>query len=374
MKKIAIIYDTSKPGLGGHGTHLAFRGLPGVEIVALADSNVKDIETRLNETGAQRHYTDYQLMLEKERPDIVVLGSRLPGDHFAQIEAAAKLGTHILCEKPMSADLNEADQIVRLAEKYQIKIAVAHLARYATVFRTMKQMIDTGAIGRPLTFYGRGKEDERGGGEDMFVLGTHILDLGCFLFGKPDSVFAEVSVEGRPLRRTDRSTTKEPIGLAAGDSILAFYHFPNEVKGIFESRKGLFKKQVRMGITVAGTEGILSVRYDNDRKLRLSRTPFPPEDDASYEEVPLTIESVPGAEPIDSPENAPVFSKYLKYFAENNRFAAWDLMQAIDENRAPAASATDAQFTLEMIYAVYASQLEESKISLPLSDRNHPLA
>ena len=196
MKRVGIIYDTSQPGLGGHGTHLAFRGLPGVETVALADSNVENIEARLKETGAKRHYADYHVMLEREKPDIVVLGSRLPGDHFAQIEAAAKLGIHILCEKPMSADLDEADRIVHLAEKYHIRIAVAHLARYAPVFLTMKRMIESGAIGRPLTFYGRGKEDERGGGEDMIVLGTHILDLGCFLFGRPDSVFAEVTAGG----------------------------------------------------------------------------------------------------------------------------------------------------------------------------------
>lgn len=74
MKRVGIIYDTSQPGLGGHGTHLAFRGLPGVETVALADSNVENIEARLKETGAKRHYADYHVMLEREKPDIVVLG------------------------------------------------------------------------------------------------------------------------------------------------------------------------------------------------------------------------------------------------------------------------------------------------------------
>ena len=234
----------------------------------------------------------------------------------------------------------------------------------------MKRMIESGAIGRPLTFYGRGKEDERGGGEDMIVLGTHILDLGCFLFGRPDSVFAEVTAGGRPLRRSDRSATKEPVGLAAGDSIMAFYHFPDDVRGIFESRRGLFRNQVRMGITVAGTEGMLSVRYDNERKLRLSRTQFPPEDESAYEEVPLTEEDIPGAAPLISPEDGPV---PIKYFEQNNRFAAWDLIHAIAGNRAPAASAQDAQFTLEMIYGVYASQLEGRRIALPLSNRTHPL-
>lgn len=42
--KIGILYDTARSGRGGHGTHLAFRGLPGVETVALVDSNCGGIE------------------------------------------------------------------------------------------------------------------------------------------------------------------------------------------------------------------------------------------------------------------------------------------------------------------------------------------
>ena len=366
--KIGIVYDTSGPHLGGHDTHLAFRGLPNTEVVALADSNTEKLEERMAAIRAKRHYNDFIEMFDREKPDIAVLASRSPEDHFVQIKAAAERGIHILCEKPMTNDLQEADELIRLAEKHKVKIAVALLARHALVFRTMKRMIEEGAIGTPLTFYGRGKEDERGGGEDMVVLGTHILDLGCFLFGNPESVFAEVTVEGRPLRRTDRSVTKEPLGPVAGDNVFALLRFPKGVRGIFESRKGLFRKQIRMGVSVAGTEGILSVRYEygNDRKLRLSRTPFPPEDEAVYEEVPLIeTRTIPGAE-------VPDFG-YLKYFTDNNRFAAWDLMHAIEEDHQPEANAYNARTTLEIINGVYFSQLAGQVIPLPLKDREHPL-
>ena len=276
--RVAVAFDTTQIFLKGHGTHLAFVGLPGVEHVALADPNHEGLEKRMCELGAKRHYDDYLEMLDREQPQIVVLGSRLPEDHDVQIRAAVERGIHVFCEKPMTSDLRVADELIALAKKHNAKIAVAHLARHALVFQTMKRMIEEGAIGTPLTFYGRGKEDERGGGEDMVVLGTHILDLGCYLFGAPASVSAEITVEGRPLRREDRSVTKEPLGPVAGDNVFALYRFPNSVRGIFESRKGLFRKQVRMGVSVVGTEGILSVRYDNDRRLRLSRTPYPPED------------------------------------------------------------------------------------------------
>lgn len=370
MKKqwrVAVAYDTKRIFLGGHGTHLAFVGLPGVEHVALADSNPDGLDERMRQLGVKRHYDDYLEMLDREKPQIVVLGSRIPEDHTFQIRAAAERGIHVLCEKPMTNDLRVADELIALAEKHNVKIAVAHLARHALVFRTMKRMIEEGVIGTPLTFYGRGKEDERGGSEDMIVLGTHILDLGCYLFGAPESVSAEITQEGRALRREDRCVTKEPLGPVAGDNVFALYRFPDSVRGIFESRRGLFRKQVRMGVSVAGTEGILSVRYDNDRKLRLSRTQFPPEDEAAYEEVPLVeTRVIPGAEELRD-------FGFLQYFRENNRFAAWDLLGAIEEDRRPLASAYDARTALEMIYGAYASQLAGRVIPLPLKGRVHPL-
>ena len=363
--KIAIVHDTSRPGLGGHDTHLAFRGLPGVEVVGLADSNPEHLDERMAAVRAARHYDDFVEMFDREKPDIALLASRLPAEHFAPIKAAAERGIHVLCEKPMTNDLEEADEIIRLAEQHNVKIAVALLARHALVFQTMKRMISEGAIGTPLTFYGRGKEDDRGGGEDMVVLGTHILDIGCFLFGNPESVFAEVSVNGRPLLRSDRSATREPLGPVAGDNVFALLGFPGG-RGVFESRRGLFRQQVRMGVTVAGSEGALSVRYDNDRKLRLSRSPFPPEDEAAFEEVPLIeTRTIPGAEPIDF--------GHLEYFTENNRLAAWDLMAAIEHDRPPLASAYNARTVLEIINGIYASQLSGRVISLPLRDCRHPL-
>lgn len=367
--KIGIVYDTAVSWRGGHGTHLAFQGLPGVEIVALADSNDDNIDERMANADAMRRYRDYREMIEREKPDAVVFGSREPEGRLEQLEFAARSGCHILCEKPLAATLEEADRLVALSDEYGVKIAVAHLARHAQVFRTMKRMIAEGAIGRPLAFYGRGKEDERGGGEDLVVLGTHILDIGCFLFGAPEFVFADFTQEGRPLRRSDRLVTSEPIGPVAGDELTAYFRFAQGVRGFFESRKDLSACGIRMGVTVAGTEGMLAMRYDNDRKLRLCRSKLPPEDDARFEEVELPADpEIPGAEPINLEKN-----RFMPYFAINNRRAAWDLLMAVEENREPAASARDAQMVLEMIQGFYQSQFTGDAARIPLADRRHPL-
>ena len=139
--KIGIVKDRAKPMLGLHGHHTAFCGLPGVEIAALMDSNTEDIDKIMSLTGAKRHYLNYLEMFDQEGLDIVVLCSRHPYDHFPQIKAAAERGIHVYCEKPMTVNLQEADQIVELSEKRRIKICMAHPARYGLSFRTMKNMV-----------------------------------------------------------------------------------------------------------------------------------------------------------------------------------------------------------------------------------------
>ena len=374
LLKVGIVYDRSHKSRGGHGTHLAFRGLP-VRSVALVDAEADGIREAQAKVGAERVYGDWREMMDRERPDIVVLGSRDPVEHWPPLLEAVRRGIHVLVEKPLCTTLEEADALLALSKKTGSRICVAHLARYAVLFRTMKRMLEEGAVGTPLSVYGRGKEDERGGGEDMLVLGTHVLDVMCWLFGMPERLFAEVTVNGAPLRPSDRSTTSEPLGPVAGDNVFAHLHFPGGVRGFFESRKGIYQpgNQVRMGLTVVGTKGALSMRYTNgqvgegERQLRLTRSSYPAEDAAEYEVVPLPEDvAIAGAEPL--------VMDFIPYFSVNNRLAAWDLVQAIREGREPRASAADAAAVLEIIQGIYRSQLEGRRIDFPLTDRRHPLS
>ena len=380
--RIAILKDTSKPMLGLHALHVAFRGLPDVEVVAHVDANPADIREKMACTQARRHYLDYDEMLDRERPDIVVLCSRHPGDHLAQIRAAAARGCHVYCEKPLAADLREADEITAAAEHHGIKICVAHPARYDLAFLTMKRLIGSGAIGTPLTAWGRGKCDHRGGGEDLMVLGTHILDLQTFFFGPPESVLADVTSKGRPLVKSDREEkTVEPVGPAAGDDLFACFRFATGVRGIFQSRRGLpgpSQGVVQMGLTVAGTAGAVSMGFNDAAapvcRLRLSSSAQPPETGAGFEEVPLVEDRViPGAAPVDYALRGPDIPE-ARFFLEANRFAVRDLMEAIAEDRQPVSNARSAGLVQEMIQGIYASALRGERMVFPLADRTHPLA
>ncbi|MBN2642078.1 MAG: Gfo/Idh/MocA family oxidoreductase [Victivallales bacterium] len=377
MMKVCIIHETGNKRLGGHFIENSFTGLPGVNIAAYADSN-REREDKDRVSGAARSYYDYREMVERENPDILLLSSRLPEEHFEQINFAIDYNCHVLTEKPFVANLVQGDCLIRRAREKNIKIAVAHLARYAPVFIKMKEMIEGGEIGQVLNCYLRGKEDNRGGGEDMMVLGSHLLDLAVYLLGKPTEVYADIRTKGKVITSEMTMPTDEPIGPTAGDEIIAFYRFPKGVNTIFESRRGMVARNVctRMGIVVCGTKGTLAVRFDGNRELRLCRKfPMPFEDEASFIPVPVPVPpEIPDAMPLNyaecvqNPDNPT-----HRYYADNNRRAAWDLLQAVKNNTSLRSSCEDALWSTEMIVGAYRSGIERRAITIPLLCREHPL-
>jgi hypothetical protein len=152
------------------------------------------------------------------------------------------------------------------------------------------------------------------------------------------------------------------------------------VNGIFESHRGLVQSaeegENRMGLTVCGTRGNLTIRYCGRRELRICRDfPVPVEDNSHYEVVKVPEpEAIPGATPIDYGRwgvNPEVFSQV--YFAENNRRAAWELLQAIREGREPQAGILSAIDSLEMIVGIYQSSILQKPVTFQLQNRQHPL-
>jgi hypothetical protein len=131
-----------------------------------------------------------------------------------------------------------------------------------------------------------------------------------------------------------------------------------------------------MGITVVGTEGALSMRFDDaaTRRLRISRDAGPLEYGARFEDVPLTEDRViPGAEPLDYSLCGQKDIPAARYFLEANRFAAWDLICAIEEDRQTVSSAHNARLAQEMIQGIYAAHLSGGRVNFPLENRRHPL-
>ncbi|MBN2582295.1 MAG: Gfo/Idh/MocA family oxidoreductase [Planctomycetes bacterium] len=371
--RVGVIDYQRLKARGGHGIHEAFMGLPGVEICAVADPDEESRKGLLKDTGAAAAYGDWRELLDRERPDVVCLCSRLPVQHPDVVIGAAEAGCHIYCEKPLAATLEQADRMAAAADAAGVKLAVAHLGRYWEAYHTARDLIRSGKLGRPVMAYCRGKEDDRGGGEDMVVLGTHLFDICRFLFGDPSWVFGHVSQSGRDMVKADAHDPTEPVGTVAGDEIVAMFGFPENVHCHFESRRGMFESGPwHFGITIVCSEARLAFRYgEGDRVLRICRSSSPFEEAGEF--VPAdeaALPEIPGATPLEGDKAG---SGIWAYYAKCNRRAAWDLLCAAAEGREPLASGRDACWTLEMIQGVYASHLSGRKVALPLADRRHPL-
>lgn len=119
------------------------------EIVAVAEPNPIKRDQMIKTHGILPEYVfnSWEDFLEKDKfCDAVILAT---GDdmHFEPMELAMKKGYDILLEKPMSNRVEECIDIVKMAEKYGVKVMVCHVLRYTPFFSKLKELIDSGVIG-----------------------------------------------------------------------------------------------------------------------------------------------------------------------------------------------------------------------------------
>lgn len=337
----------------GHGLHLAYKGLDNVQFVAVADEDPSGREKAKNETGAIRAYADYHEMLEKEELDIVSVCPRWVDCHLEMVLACIEAGCHVYCEKPMALSLEDADVMLQAAESKNLKIAVAHQGVYLPGIQKLKKMLDEGVIGKVQAVYSHGKQDHRGGGEDMIVLGTHLFNMMRFFFGDVEWMFAHVQSNGSDITPKDVTTGTEPVGLIAGDCINSYFAFKSGISGFFESRRNQVGSDKRYGLDIIGDRGTIMLRGGTAREAYIYPYPLFDPNNISQKWMPLNLDS----------------SDLLS----GNRMAILDLIDAIENDRKPLSSGYDAMRALEMILGAYESQITGSRVTFPMKERKHPL-
>lgn len=358
--RACVIGSTGRGGYG-HGLDVAFQRIPRVSVVAVADPDEKGRREAARRAGAERTYADWREMLEKERPDLVSIGPRWAVDRLEMVRAAAEVGAHVYMEKPIAQDLEEADAIVDTAEKRGIRIAVAHQVREAPGTIYLKRRIDEGLIGEVLELRTRGKEDHRAGGEDLMVLGTHCMYLMRYFAGPALWCSARVTQDGREITARDGREATEPLGPVAGDSIHATYAFSGGVQGHFASQKGRRGGQDCFQLSIHGSKGIALMHIDQEPEIYW--LPDPTWSPGKTKVVWRPLEGLPSsADPTG-----------LRDEEAANKRAVEGLIRWIETGEESPVSIREARAALEMIMAVYVSQLSGARAALPLAQRKHPL-
>lgn len=358
----ALILGHTGEGDYGHGLDIIFNDLPGVEVVAVADP----VETGRTKAAARskvaRQYADWREALEKEKPHLVCLSSRWTHERHGMGLAALHGGAHLISEKPFTTTLVEADELLATADRAGLKIAVAHQMRLAPSIVNLQKAVGDGLLGELLEIRAWGKQDDdRAGGEDMIVLGTHVFDLMRLFAGDATFCTARVLHQGRELTRADARKVTEQIGLVGGDEVSAQFAFEGGVNASFTSRKQLRQQVAHWGLELIGSKTSARILCDVYPAIRLLK---PGAWDASgrtdqWQRFDGDPASVPVAE---------------RGFGPANRRLVEDWLEAIAKNREPACSGHHAMKSLEMIMAVYHAALSGARVTFPLKDRTHPLA
>ncbi|AWM40706.1 putative oxidoreductase [Gemmata obscuriglobus] len=360
--RVGVIGATGR-GDYGHAVDVAFRKLDNVEIVAVADASEAGRVAAQKRTGAPRTYAAYKDLLAKEKPDLVAVCPRWIDQRHDMLMAAAEAGCHIYTEKPFWRTLKECDAVADALDMRHLKLGIAHISQYSPVLDTVLKVIADGVIGDLLEVRARGKEDARGGGEDLWVLGSHVFGLmRSVAGGNAVSCYATVAAQGRAVGRADVKDGAEGLGPLAGDHVQATYAFPKGVQGYFASRKGAAGAPTRFAVQVFGSKGVIELESGYLVKAALLRDAgwSPARSGAKWQSITSAG--------IDKPE-----PRTDGTYEGGHVAAITDLIGAIEQRRETKCTARDATAIVEMIAAVFESHRLGKPTELPLKTRVNPL-
>ena len=184
----------------------ALKTVADAELFAVASPSGDHAEGFAREHSIPHHLTDYRKMLEMDEIDMVVLG--LPNDLHCQATVdAAAAGKHVVCEKPLAMNLQEADRMIEACRTTGVKLMYAEELCFAPKYVRLKKLLDDGALGRPTLVKQAEKHDgphaphfwdvNRSGGGVTMDMGCHAIEFFRWMLGKPkiESVWAQMSTQ-----------------------------------------------------------------------------------------------------------------------------------------------------------------------------------
>lgn len=215
MLKVAML------GMGGiSGSHCeAWKEFEDAQVIAVCDIRPEKADAAAEKMGCKAYYC-YEDMVAGEKFDI--LDICLPTFLHAEYSIRGmKDGAHVICEKPISLDINDVDRIYNTARETGKNFMIAQVVRFWREYLVLKDAYDTGKYGKllsghmtrlgntPDTSWENWMRDPNRSGLVPFDLHIHDLDFMIYAFGKPEKM------------------TRFRAGNATQDYFEAIYQYPD---------------------------------------------------------------------------------------------------------------------------------------------------
>jgi 1,5-anhydro-D-fructose reductase (1,5-anhydro-D-mannitol-forming) len=259
---------------------------PDSMVAAVASSSPERARRYADELGIPNAFTSVADLLAEPTIDAIYISTTNEW-HEPQALAAIAAGKHVLCEKPLALSLDSARRMVAAAASAGVALGTNHHLRNAATHRKMRELIQTGAIGRPLAarvFHAvylpphlqswRVDRPEAGGG---VILDITVHDADTLRFALGDEV-AEVTA----------MTANQGMGRAGlEDAVMGVMRFRNGV--IAQFHDAFTAPHAPTGFEVHGTEGSL---FGRDVMTQRPMGTVSMRRQGSEEEVPLDYENL----------------------------------------------------------------------------------
>ena len=315
---------------------------PRAEIVAIGNLRIPSMQSLASEFGIQRQYTDIERMAQDSEIGAVVIA--LPNYLHAPVAVSMlRHGKHVLCEKPMAMNANEAQAMADAAEASGKTLMIAHVWRSSPEVRWLRDLVRAGKLGTVTkvkahaVVAGRGPspeswfvQPESSGGGALADVGIHSIDTISFVFADrihPVKVTAQIANRFRDLPVEDTASVRIEYdsGLVAELEAGWFHESASSQHGAIE----LF-----------GTEGY----------ARTLPPKFSTRVDGEWREIEPSLDS---RHPDD---NLPVYAAQMD-----------DYLNAILENRKPPCDGQQGLADMIVLDAAYRSALSGTSVCLQAS-------
>ena len=323
-----------------------------LELVALCDLQPENMKKLLDASafaGTQpSFYTDHLTMLRQEKPELVAIATD-SGVHARIALDCIRAGCHVIIEKPIAMSVADARQIAEEAECHGVKVAACHQNRFNEACRQMHLAREQGRFGklshgsihvrwnRNQNYYDqaswRGKWASDGGA--LMNQCIHGIDLLLWMMGsQPVSVYGVTRQQYHPY-------------LEAEDIGMAVVTFANGAIATVEGTVNVYPQNLEETLYLFGENGTVKLGGKATNNIDVWQFADRNEDDAGLEGKQEVIGNVYG-------------NGHSRLYA--------DMIQAIAQDREPLISAREGSKALELVLAIYKSQLTGQVIRLPLED------
>ena len=177
-----------------------------IELVAFCDLIEERAQAACAEYGAQGAavYTDYRRLLELDLDIVYVL---TPNDMHSEITVAAlNAGKHVMCEKPMALNTEQAQAMLDASRRTGRRLYIGYQYRYQNDSLYMRELARSGDLGeiymaqanavrrRGVPNWGVFLDKNRQGGGALIDIGTHALDMTMWMMDnhRPKAVLGKV--------------------------------------------------------------------------------------------------------------------------------------------------------------------------------------